>query len=64
MQGVLAIAPLSGSLDRVRLWNDLLSDPRYLCAMVQETEIFSVWHYSHWSVTRWDNHSDCRQKLG
>jgi len=64
MQGVLAIAPLSGSPHWVRLWNALLSDPRHLCTMVQETEIIGVWYYRHWSITGRVNHSDYRQKLG
>ena len=64
MQGVLAIAPLSRSLDRVRLRNDPLSDPCNLRTVVQKTEIIGVRHYSHWSITGWNNHSDRRQKLG
>ena len=63
MHGVLAIAHLSGSPHWVRLWNALLSDPRYLRTMVQETAIIGIWYYRHWSITGWNNHSNCRQKL-
>ena len=64
MHGVLAIAHLSGSSYRIRLWNALLSDPCYLCTMVQETEIIGVWYYRYWVVAGWNNHSNCRQELG
>ena len=64
MQGVLAIAPLSGSLDRARLRNDILSAPCHRRTVVQETEIIGVRHCLRWSIIGRDNHSDCRQKLG
>jgi len=63
MQGVLAIARLSGSPHRVRLWNDLLSDPRNSRTVVQETEIIGGGHYLRWSISGRNNHPGCRQKL-
>jgi len=64
MQGVLAISHLSGHLDGVRLWNDLLSAPCCRRTVVQETEITGVGRYLRWGITRRNNHSDCLQKLG
>jgi len=63
MQGVLAISHLSGSPDRVCLWNDLLSDPRHRRTVVRETEIISGRDYLRWSISGGNNHPDCRQKL-
>ena len=64
MQGVLAIAPLSGSLDRARLWNDLLSAPFHRRTVVQEAEIIGIRNCLRWSITGRNNHSDCRKKPG
>ena len=63
MQGVLAIARLSGSLDRVILWNGLLSNSCHHGTVVQETEIIGGRRYHHWGISGWNHHPDCRQKL-
>jgi len=63
MQGVLAIACLPGSPHRVRLWNDLLSDPRHRRTVVQETEIIDGRDYLRWSISGRNNHPDCCQKI-
>ena len=64
MQGVLAISHLPGYLDRVCLWNDILSDACHRRTLVQETEIIGGRPYHRWSITGWNHHSDRRQKLG
>jgi hypothetical protein len=61
MQGVLAATPLPGSPDRVVLWDDLRSDPCHRFTVVQETEIFGVWHRCRRSVTGRNDHPDCRK---